>query len=269
MRDFSTQMYTHFLQQVLQTKYQAVSLHEWCEGVQHHHTIILRHDVDRFPQRALTLARIEHALGVNSTYYFRYKRNIFLPEIVTAIASLGHEIGYHYEVLADAGGNIDKARELFKSNIDHMRTVVPITTAAMHGRPLSPYREVDFWNHASLADYNLTGEAYLSFRGASIPYLNDTGRSWQDGVHNLRDKMLTDSSDAGTQHASTHEKLAHIRTTEQLITEIKTEAHPVLYLSFHPERWPEGLAAQTLSAFQDSVFNAIKRILRGVRNASS
>lgn len=269
MRDFTTQMYAYILQQALHAKYQTVSLHKWFIGVNYPQTIILRHDVDRYPHRALALARIENEYGCSSTYYFRYKQNVFLPEIVKAIASLGHEIGYHYEILADAGGDIDNAKKLFNSNLKKMRTVAPITTAAMHGRPLSPYKEIDFWSHASLTDYNLTGEAYLSFRSSSIPYLNDTGRSWMDGVHNLRDKMLVESSEASTYHYSMPERLARIQTTEQLAAEIKAGIHPVLYLSFHPERWTEGHVAHSLSAFQDCVFNVIKRILRGVRDACS
>lgn len=33
-------------------------------------TIILRHDVDRIPKNALKLAKLEHELGIGSTYYF-------------------------------------------------------------------------------------------------------------------------------------------------------------------------------------------------------
>lgn len=33
--------------------------------------VILRHDVDRLPGNALKMARLEHEMGVQATYYFR------------------------------------------------------------------------------------------------------------------------------------------------------------------------------------------------------
>ncbi|HQE53375.1 MAG TPA: hypothetical protein PLD74_13545, partial [Prolixibacteraceae bacterium] len=59
----------------------------------------LRHDVDARPQNSLRLARLEHTLGIRGTYYFRIPHT-FQPSIIQEIASLGHEIGYHYETMA-------------------------------------------------------------------------------------------------------------------------------------------------------------------------
>lgn len=275
MRDFSSQMYEFFLNEMLRTGYKSVSLAEWCEGIRHPKTIVLRHDVDRFPKRSLDFARIENRIGVKSTYYFRYKKNVFVPEIIKEISSLGHEIGYHYEVLSDASGDISKARELFSKNLTAMRKIVPVVTAAMHGRPLSPYREVDFWKNAELSEFALIGEAYVSFQGNAIPYLNDTGRTWQDGTYNLRDKMLPaglpdkrqnntlDTSKPPSQKVTSLDKIA---TTEDLLALLHQGKYSELYLSFHPERWPTGRLAQMIAAAQDAFFNQIKRVLRLLRH---
>jgi len=268
MRDFSCQMYARFLLAMRQDGYQALALEDWCSGIRPPKAVILRHDVDRFPGRALKLARIESHYGVRSTYYFRYKRRVFIPEMAAEIHALGHEVGYHYEVLADSAGDIDAAKALFAANIAAMRRVVPVATAAMHGRPLSSYCELDFWNHASLEDFGLAGEAYLFFRETGIPYLNDTGRTWCDGACNLRDRMVPGHarpSEAGAPPFGARE----IRTTEQLMAEMANGGHPVLYLSFHPERWPEGVAAQRMGAMQDAVCNLIKFMLKKVRHAQS
>ena len=64
-----------------------------------HAFVILRHDVDARPQNSLRLARLEHTLGIQGTYYFRIPHT-FQPSIIQEIASLGHEIGYHYETMA-------------------------------------------------------------------------------------------------------------------------------------------------------------------------
>ena len=55
--------------------------------------IIIRHDIDRKPERALKMAKIENRLGIASTYYFRKKEDVFKPEIIGGIANMGHEIG--------------------------------------------------------------------------------------------------------------------------------------------------------------------------------
>lgn len=273
MRDFSSQMYAVFLRTMLESGYQALPLEDWCAGIRAPRTVILRHDVDRFPGRALELARIENRQGVRSTYYFRYKRSVFVPEIVREIHALGHEIGYHYEVLADAGGNPDAARALFAGNIAEIRRLVPVKTVAMHGRPLSPYCEVDFWEHASLDEFGLAGEAYLSFCGENVPYLNDTGRTWCDGACNLRDRLPLDGppplKDSPNECVDALPAGLRVRTTKQLLSEMGSGVHPVLYLSFHPERWPGGLLAQGLGAVQDAACNCIKFTLKKVRHAAS
>jgi len=64
-------------------------------------TIILRHDVDRLPDNALRMARLEHGMGIVATYYFRAVPESWDEGIIREIAFLGHEIGYHYENLSE------------------------------------------------------------------------------------------------------------------------------------------------------------------------
>ncbi len=59
--------------------------------------VILRHDVDRLPRNALKMARLEHEIGVASSYYFRAVPESYDTLIMEEIAGMGHEIGYHYE----------------------------------------------------------------------------------------------------------------------------------------------------------------------------
>ena len=49
--------------------------------------IIIRHDIDRKPERALKMAEIENDLGVKSTYYFRMKKGVFEPDMIKKIVS--------------------------------------------------------------------------------------------------------------------------------------------------------------------------------------
>ena len=80
--------------------------------------VIIRHDVDRMPYRALDMAKLESKKGIKSTYYFRSKKHTFKPKIIKEISSLGHEIGYHYESLSDAKGDMDLAFADFEKNLN-------------------------------------------------------------------------------------------------------------------------------------------------------
>lgn len=66
--------------------------------------IILRHDVEFSPRRALELATLEHAQGVASTYFFQLTNNAYnaLSGVnvrrILRIRELGHRIGLHFHL---------------------------------------------------------------------------------------------------------------------------------------------------------------------------
>jgi peptidoglycan/xylan/chitin deacetylase (PgdA/CDA1 family) len=65
--------------------------------------VILRHDVDLSPERALAMARIEADLGVTSTYFFLLTAPVYdlldprHREALWEIESLGHDVGLHFD----------------------------------------------------------------------------------------------------------------------------------------------------------------------------
>ena len=107
--------------------------------------VILRHDVDRMPDNALKIAEIEHESGIKSTYYFRTNKSVFKPEIIKGIASLGHEIGYHYECMDKAAGNPEKAIKIFEAELKKFGEIYDVKTICMHGNPLTKYDNRDLW----------------------------------------------------------------------------------------------------------------------------
>jgi hypothetical protein len=143
--------------------------------------------VDGNVGNALEMAKIDAHYGIRATYYFRMKPGLFKPETVRAIAELGHEIGYHYEVLSDTRGNYDAARELFESNLSTLRRIAPVMTVCMHGRALSKYHNLDFWKENALEDFGLAGEPYLTIDYSDMYYFSDTGLCWDNQRFNLRD----------------------------------------------------------------------------------
>lgn len=93
---------------------------------------MMRHDIDRKPMSALNTARIERELGIRATYYFRANGNVFRPEIMREIEGMGHEVGYHYEVLGKAKGDHEKAIEMFGSELKEFRKVCDVRTICIH-----------------------------------------------------------------------------------------------------------------------------------------
>lgn len=191
--------------------------------------VVLRHDVDRWVDRALAMARLEAREGVQSTYYFR--TTTFVPEIVEEVRALGHEVGYHYEDYTMAGGDTRRAHASFSDHLDAFREHVAVETVCAHGCPMSAYQNTDLWREGPSVDqYDLLGEAYLSIDTNPVSqdqpsYCSDTGREW----------TVTDP-----QHGD-------VETTDELIDFFATEAQSGFYLLAHPSRWTaswSGLATQ-------------------------
>ena len=82
-------------------------------------SVILRHDVDLLPQNSLQTAIIENKLDIKYSYYFCIVKESNQPKIIEKIRDLGHEIGYHYEDLKLADGNMEKAYESFVENLNY------------------------------------------------------------------------------------------------------------------------------------------------------
>ena len=108
MRDFTLEKYEELCLTLLNSNYTPLTVYSYlilsCLGGQKNNNnklVVLRHDIDRRPMNALQMAELEHELGIQSTYYFRFPYT-FKPDIIGKINDLGHEVGYHYEVLSKA-----------------------------------------------------------------------------------------------------------------------------------------------------------------------
>lgn len=192
--------------------------------------IILRHDVDRNIGNALKLADIEHKHHIFSTYYCRKTERVFKPGYFQKIASIGHEIGYHYETLDKANGNVDEAIKVFEQELFVFREFIDIKTACMHGNPLSPWLNSNIWKNYNFKDFGIIGEPYLSLDYENVFYLTDTGRTW--AKKNIRVKDVIRNGDQ-TNNLFT----GNISTTDDIINLIKEERIPQICLLVHPDRW--------------------------------
>ena len=107
--------------------------------------IILRHDVEDDYNKALTFARIEHSLGIMGSYYFRLFPVAGNDRIISQIAALGHEVGYHYDDLSVCNGRYEAAIARFARNVDHLRQFGAVTTITMEGAPRSRFDNRMLW----------------------------------------------------------------------------------------------------------------------------
>jgi hypothetical protein len=105
MRDFRLEKYKDLCLAPLDSGYTPLTVYSYLvlEGKKKNNNklVVLRHDIDRKPKNALRVAELEHELGIQSTYYFRFPYT-FKPDIIGEMHDLGHEVGYHYEILSKA-----------------------------------------------------------------------------------------------------------------------------------------------------------------------
>ncbi len=214
---------------------------------------LIRHDIDRKPDNALKMARLEYNAGIRATYYFRTKQHLFFPDLIRQIADFGHEIGYHYESLTDSGGDFSSAFVDFEKNLEMLRNIVPIRTISMHGCPLSPFDNRDLFlkpeNRSLLKhQYHILGELYLDIDYSNIAYLSDTGRNWYQTKSNLRD--ITNSK-----------ILLNFATGRKLSDYLGNKPHPQLVFQVHPERWTDSWTEYLLQYLRDVAINLCKKII--------
>ena len=246
-RDFTLEKYRE-LCRVLQERSEIFTFDRYLSENPKGKVTVLRHDVDRSIQNALRMAQLEHEAGIRSSYYFRYP-GTFVPNIIGKIRDLGHEVGYHYEVLSMAKGDYDKAIGLFRSGLGEFRKICEVATICMHGSPLSKYDNRDLWKKYDFRDFGIKGEAYLSMADKGLIYLTDTGRSW-GGKHSVRDAM------PGARKVP-------VETTDDLIAWIgSADENAGLYFTVHPERWAPNEVEWAVGSVTDFAVNMGKNLLR-------
>lgn len=187
MRDFTLQSYQTLIEAFQRADYSFQTFEELMTVPYEGKTVVMRHDVDELAWNALKIAQLENHLGVRATYFFRIVKQSNVPEVIRQIAALGHEIGYHYEDLALAEGDEEKAMASFEKNLAYFREYYPVRSVCMHGSSTSKHDNRLLWKDHQLSDYGLVGEPYLSVDFNQVFYLTDTGYAWDGGKYAVRD----------------------------------------------------------------------------------
>lgn len=256
--DFTIKKYTTLLQALKANGYQLVTFERYCSdktAVEDSKFVILRHDVDLKSENSLATAQIEHSLGMQASYYFRVVKQSNKPEIIKAIAAMGHEIGYHYEDMAICEGDAEKSITHFKRQLAYFRQFYPVKTICMHGAPRSPYDGRDLWKQFDYRDYGVAGEPYFDVDFSKVFYLTDTGRRWDGFNVSVRDKIPV--------YQDQWEKKGWVyHTTDDIIMAVEEGTFPLqLMMTTHPQRWTDAQGAWLMEAGVQSVKNVVKRIM--------
>lgn len=251
MKDFSHKQYIKLLNTLKKNDFQFITVEEYFNSSYDplKPFIMMRHDVDRRPNNSLEMAKIEKDLGIKATYYFRTISQTLKPKIIKSISELGHEIGYHYESLAETNGNYKEAIKDFEKNLLILNELYPIKSIAMHGRPTSKWDSRLLWEKYDYKKYGILSEPYFDIDFKQVLYITDAGRAWNNESINLRDKV-----DTSFQFLFNH--------TEDIVIQLDQKKLPnMIMINIHPEHWSEAIIEWYKIMFIRKIKNIIKKIV--------
>lgn len=257
MLDFTQKTYSELLKSLKERDYCFITFEAYCNqknGLRPDEKyVVLRHDVDLKAENSYAIAKIEQSFGINASYYFRIVKQSNKPEIIKAIAALGHEIGYHYEDMTVCEGQIEKAIVHFEQWLSYFRQFYPVRTICMHGSPTSRFDGRDLWKKYDYHDYGIIGEPYFDVDFSNCFYLTDTGRRWDGYIVSVRDKIpkYQDiwSSKGWTYHG-----------TDEIIEAIDNNVfQKQLMMTTHPQRWTDDFISWGIELTMQSVKNVVKK----------
>lgn len=264
--DFTIKTYHHLLHALKDAGYGFQPFAGFIERPEEK-VIMLRHDVEKYYPNALSMARIQHEMGIQATYYFRFTKRHFNISIIEEISGLNHEIGYHYDDFAKCNGDHKKALNRFKKHIEILNEIAPVKTICMDGSPLSKYDNRSLWKKYDYKTLGITGEPYFDIDFGKVLYLTDTGRRWDGQKVSVRDKVQGDDyrNQKSTQHATPNtQHLPHpsFHSTNDIIAAANAGKLPdQIMFTFHPQRWTDKPLPWVRELLLQNMKNFVKRMI--------
>jgi hypothetical protein len=153
---FTLKKYSEFLESI--SKYKILTCREFQNSHSTSETVIaLRHDIDQNINRSVKMAEIESQHEIKSTYFVLHTADYYLKSFdkFKYIQSLGHEIGFHNDLMTLKHPKISLEIEL-----EFLRLCgLIITGTASHGNKQRT-DNLAFWEDYKLNDFGLDYEAY-------------------------------------------------------------------------------------------------------------
>jgi hypothetical protein len=144
--------------------------------------VIMRHDVDFCLQKAVSMAELEDALGVKSTYFVLLSAdlyNVFSARsyaFLRRILQLGHEIGLHFDELRYPGATLTDLRDAMVREAALLEQAVSCTvkSVSMH-RPSALMLSSDLTVPGLVNSYS---KRFFS----EYKYVSDSRMRWREDV---------------------------------------------------------------------------------------
>lgn len=257
MRDFTYSVYRKMLEAALRSGYHLISYEDFVTGNTggKEKLFILRHDADRMPQNALRIAQIEHELNVRGTFYFRVLES-YDPGVIREIVALGHELGYHYEDVTIAKGNLDEAYQLFQKHLEMFRQFYPVKTICMHGSPMTRWDNRIIWNKYNYRSHGIIAEPYFDTDFSKFLYITDTGRGWNHSTVSVRDHVDSPYN-------------RRFDSTQDLIRDFEENKLPSLIMqNIHPHRWNNNWMLWSRELIFQNIKNVVKYFISRSRTGT-
>ncbi|HHX24181.1 MAG TPA: hypothetical protein GX723_09295 [Thermoanaerobacterales bacterium] len=219
--------------------------------------VILKHDVETNPKKALYLALIENRYSLVGTYYVQAyllnnSKNI---AVLKRIQELGHEVSYHHDAMDSNKGDIQKAINEFQRNVEIFENNgFSVQTVCQHGNPVVERRGYtsnrDFFRDTNIAaKYKHITEIMVNFKprlGKEYKYISDAGYGWKI-IYDPENNDVVNSDDKNIALDTLDDVLGVMENGSSII------------LSTHPHRWnSNAIIAKT----KKGVFKGIKAMAK-------
>ena len=129
--------------------------------------VILRHDIEHYPDRAVRFAEIESEHGVTATYFIRVhakKYNLFNFKTyndLRRIIELSHELGLHAEPCDFASTSKENIQDVFKKELKVLNLILDYQVKGVCPHvDWTEYNNLDFFQANDIKDYGLDYQAY-------------------------------------------------------------------------------------------------------------
>lgn len=247
-RDFTILIYKKLLEELAVAGYRFQTFEKFAESPEAR-VVILRHDVDRLSENALRIAETENSFGISASYYFRAVEGVYVEQIIREIASLGHEVAYHYEDVTITKGDMEKAIHHFEEQLRCFRKIYPTKTICMHGSPMSRWDNRQLWEHYNYRDFGIIAEPYFDVNYDEVLYITDTGRRWNEDRVSVRDRVESGFD-------------IQISSTDHLIELLKCDKLPdKMMINTHPHRWFDNKIGWLKEYIWQNIKNAVKYLI--------
>lgn len=144
--------------------------------------VLLRHDVDLSPERALQMARIEADLDITSTYFVLCSTPMYNPRserlrsVVQALEQLGHDVGLHFSTHQYWQADAPPAEAELTARVEEERALLD-DVAADVAETVSFHVPPEWLLERTFEDIESTYEP--RFFG-DIDYVADSNQRWRD-----------------------------------------------------------------------------------------